>query len=123
MKTFAACFCIIALFVAVIWESNIIVEQSGEITKLNLRPKEITTCIDYGNIFHKIYVEFNDDTTRDLKYALTSYVRYEFNKTDCKILHTHLNHKDPYDAYFNIDEFSEETCEKIRRNFKCDVTY
>ena len=124
MKTFAACLCIIALFVAVIWESNIITEQSGEIQKFNLIPKEITTCVEDENVFHIIHVEFNDDTTKDLKYSLTSYQRYEFNKNDCKILHTHLNYKNPNDAHFGINEFAKEICEKIKRGFKiCDVKY
>jgi hypothetical protein len=124
MKTFAACFCIIALFVVVIWESNVTVEQSAEIQKLNLIPKEITTCVEDENVFHIIHVEFNDDTTKDLKYGLTSYRRYEFNKNDCKILHTHLNHKNPNDAHFGINEFDKETCEKIKAGFRiCDVKY
>ena len=124
MKTVAAIFCIIVLFSVVIWQINITVEQSAEIQKLNLIPKEITTCVDDGNIFHITHVIFNDDTTKDLKYSLTSYQRYEFNETGCKILHTHLNYKDPYDAHFGINEFDKETCEKIKAGFRiCDVTY
>lgn len=124
MKMFAACLCIIVLIFALSWENNIIVEQSSEIQKLNIIPKEITTCVEDGNIFHVTHIVFNDDTTKNLKYSLTSYQRYEFNKTDCSVLHSHLNYKYPNDAHFGINEFNKETCEKIKAGFRiCDVKY
>lgn len=124
MKTFIAWFCTMVLFFVVLWEHNIIVEQSGQIQTLNLRPNEINTCVEDENLFHIIHVEFNDDTTKDYaKYALTSYQRYEFNENGCTILHTHLNYKNPYDAHFGINEFDKEECEKIKKSFTCDIKY
>lgn len=124
MKNIIIFIAIIVLFSVIFWQNNITVKQSNEIQKLSLISKEITTCVDDGNIFHITHVVFNDDTTKDLKYSLTSYQRYEFNETGCKILHTHLNYKDPNDAHFGINEFNKETCEKIKNGFRiCDIKY
>lgn len=124
-KALCVAWVIISFFI-VLWEFNIINEKSAEIEKLNLRPNEITTCVEDGNQFHTIHVKFNDDTTRKgKKYGLTSYAHIIFKNDHCHVLHTHLNYIDPYDAHFGIDDFDNEVCEKIKRRAKsnCDVKY
>lgn len=126
MKTFICIFWIIVSFFIIIWEFDIINEKSAEIDKLNLRPNAITTCIENKEHFYMIYVKFNDDTTRkDEKYALKSYQHITFNSNGCRVTHSHLNYINPYDAHFDIDDFDNKACEKIKRLVKssCDIKY